>query len=750
MISLSFFLLAKAAQAGLPTVIPKPVSMVAAPGGSFEITKDTKIVGADGLPAVKIFQSLLQESAGFKLRETRDGDQANAITFVRITGGAIRQEGYTLHADASGIKIGYDSPAGALYAVETLRQLLPPDIENGKVTKDIHWTVPGVEITDSPRFGWRGLMLDVSRHFFPVSFIKRYLDFLTMEKMNVFHWHLVDDGGWRIQIDKYPRLTSVGSTRYGITNDWDQGKLRFDPESKLPAYGGFYTKREIRDIIKYAADRNITIVPEIEMPGHSMPVFAAYPNLACQNLTPSTIPGRPATNVYCAGNPETYTFIQNVLTEVIDLFPSKWIHIGGDEVDKEFWHGCTRCQTLMKEKGLKNEEELQSYFIRSIEHFVASKGRRLIGWDEILEGGLAPGATVMSWRGEDGGIAAAQAGHDVVMSPTTYVYFDFPYAGQSTEHVYSYEPIPSALNAEQAKHVLGGQANEWTEWIPTTQRAEYMIFPRVAALSEDLWTPKENKDFADFTRRLPDLYNRLDRQKITYHIEAPHVNDSAIIFSDHTLVSVGAAPNMPGMLRYTVDGSIPSGSSPVYTSPIDVTTDTDVHFAYVTASGQPGDVSTVSCRKAAPIDVKTITPGWRVGYYEGTFELVPKFSDLKATGVSVVDHIGLESRVRDENYALHFEGVFHAETDGVYNFTISSDDGSWLKLGGATVIDHDGPHSDVAKSGRVRLSRGWHSIEVGYYQGGGAAALRLSVKTPGSKESIPVDRLVIQPAVQSH
>jgi hexosaminidase len=744
-ICLSCFLLVNASQAMLPPVIPKPVSMVAVSGGPFEITRDTRIVGADDLPAAKIFQSLLQDGAGFRLRQARGTAGPNTIDFEKDTSGSIPREGYTMHVDAGGVKIGYDSPAGALYAIETLRQLLPPQIEDDKPESGVHWTVPPVEISDAPRFGWRGLMLDVSRHFYPVSFIKRYLDFLTMEKMNVFHWHLVDDGGWRIQIDHYPRLTSVGATRYGVTTGWDQSKLRFDPGSGLPSYGGFYTKRQIRDVIKYAADRNITIVPEIEMPGHSMPVFAAYPNLGCLNVPPSKVPGQPDTNVYCAGNPDTYTFIENVLSEVIDLFPSPYIHIGGDEVDKEFWHGCPRCQALMKDKGLKNEEELQSYFVKTIEQFVASKGRHLIGWDEILEGGLAPGAAVMSWRGEDGGIAAAQAGHDVVMSPTSYCYFDYPYLGQSTEHVYRYEPIPAALNADQAKLVLGGQANEWTEMIPTEQRAEYMIFPRVAALSEVLWSPKESRDYADFSRRLPDLYDRLDRQKISYHIEAPRVNDTAIIFTDSARVSVADGASTVGTLRYTVDGSTPSGTSPVYQGPITVTSNTDVHFAYVSRSGQPGDISTVSCRQSSPADLKTITPGWKVSYFEGEWSAVPKFGDLKPLDSSMVTRLGIEPRKRDENYALHFEGLFHAEQAGNYSFTLASDDGSWLKIGGATVVDNDGPHGDDAKIGHVRLSKGWHVIEVGYYQGGGAESLRLTVQLPGSSEGLPIDSFVAQP-----
>ncbi|MFI5386763.1 MAG: beta-N-acetylhexosaminidase, partial [Fimbriimonadales bacterium] len=497
-----------AVTAAPPSIIPKPVSAEFSGRAPFLIEGITPLVDDRDTFASRLLLEILEKGAHKKLQKASTLRLAG-IEFVREIDTNRSKEGYDLEVTASGIKIRYSDDAGALYAVETLRQLLPPEIDSPKGT---HQTlaVPACEIHDSPRFPWRGMHLDVSRHFFPPSFIKRYIDYIAMMKMNVFHWHLVDDGGWRLQIDKYPRLTSVGAWRYGVTTDWDQSRLRFDPESKLPKYGGFYTKSDVRDIVKYAADRNVTIVPEIEMPGHAMPVFAAYPEVGCQDQPPAAQQGQPATNVYCAGNEKTYQFIEDVLTEVMELFPSKWIHIGGDEVWKAYWHRCPVCQAKIKSEGLKNEDELQSYFVRRIDRFLSDHGRRLIGWDEILEGGLAQGATVMSWRGIDGGIAAAKSGHDVVMSPTSHAYFDALYNTQSTEHVYTFEPVPEVLTPDEAKHVLGGQANVWCEMIPTEARCEYMIWPRMAAMAEVLWSPKAIRDTDEFLRRLSGLVSRLD------------------------------------------------------------------------------------------------------------------------------------------------------------------------------------------------------------------------------------------------
>jgi hexosaminidase len=701
-------LLAIAAQ---PSIIPKPVSVVFSGKTPFRIDSTTQIRDDRNLFASGLLHDLLRKGAKLDLKRTNNL-RLPGIEFQQSTSG--RKESYDLVVTSSGIKIQYGDEAGALYAVETLRQLLPPEIDSPKGTNKALY-VPAVEIHDAPRFPWRGMHLDVSRHFFKPDFIKRYIDYIAMMKMNVFHWHLVDDGGWRIQIDKYPKLTSVGSTRFGVTDGWDQSKLRFDPESKLPSYGGYYTKAQIRDIVQYAADRNITVVPEIEMPGHAMPVFAAYPDLICQNQVPAVQAGQPASNVYCAGNDKTYQFVEDVLTEVMELFPSKWIHIGGDEVSKGYWKRCPLCQGKIKSENLKDEDELQSYFIRRVDKFLTVKGRRLIGWDEILEGGLAQGATVMSWRGIEGGIAAAKSGHDVVMSPTSHCYFDFAYSGQSTEHVYTFEPVPESLTSEEAKHILGGQANVWTEWISTEARCEYMIWPRMAAMAETLWSTKESRDINDFTARVGSLINRLDIMGVNYYIPAPRVPLTAIVYADSARVEATVDPAMPGKLHYSYGNSPIGAKSDVYKSPLYIVGDRQtVNFAYVSPNGRLGDTTRVVTTKSENIELANPVPGWMVSAYEGKWDVVPTFIGLKPVKVETAQTVSLASATRAENFALRFEGYLKIDEPGVYSFSVSSDDGSYISVAGAKVVDNDGPHGTVEKTGSVLLPKGWHRIEIGF------------------------------------
>ncbi len=367
-----------------------------------------------------------------------------------------------------------------------MRQLLPPALErNGLVPGDsFAWTMPAVSISDYPRFEYRGMHLDVARHFFPVDFVKRYIDLLTLYKMNRFHWHLTEDQGWRIEIKKYPKLTEIGGFRSEtLIGHYSNQPHQFDGQR----YGGFYTQDEIRDIVAYAKSRFVTIVPEIEMPGHTTAALAAYPRYSCTGGPFTVLPGGvwPITDIFCAGKDETFDFLQDILTEVMELFPGQYIHIGGDEANKKEWKACDLCQERMRTEGLKDEHELQSYFIRRMEEFILSKGRRLIGWDEILEGGLAPQATVMSWRGTKGGIAAAQQGHDVIMSPTSHCYLDYYQGNRDYEplaiggflplqKVYSFEPVPTKLNPEEARHILGVQANLWTEYVATPEHAHWL------------------------------------------------------------------------------------------------------------------------------------------------------------------------------------------------------------------------------------------------------------------------------------
>jgi hexosaminidase len=430
-------------------------------------------------------------------------------------------EGYKLDIRPNRIFIIGYRPAGVFYGIQTLRQMLPVQVEALDQVSNARWSVPCAQITDIPRYKWRGLLLDVSRHFFTPAEVERVLDYLAMNKMNTFHWHLVDDGGWRIEIKKYPLLTETGAWRTWSDVMWDYQHLHFPGSGTGDrVYGGYYTQTEIREIVKYAADRHITIIPEIEMPGHSLAALASYPSLVCTNPPLAEWTKRtsmPAPNVYCAGKETTFTFVKGVLDEVISLFPSSYIHIGGDEVDKFLWQNCPDCQKRMKDEGLKNTEELQSYFIKRVEKYLNSKGRRLIGWDEILQGGLAPNASVMSWRGTDGGIAAAQSGHDVVMTPTSHCYFDYSYDSISTDHVLSFVPTPPQLSATEAQHILGGQANLWTEMVPDLATIDDRLFPRLAAMAEVLWSGPGKETPAQFDSRLPAYYRRLSAMGVKYH-----------------------------------------------------------------------------------------------------------------------------------------------------------------------------------------------------------------------------------------
>ena len=477
-------------------------------------------------------------------------------------------EGYSLTINTGAVVLRANTDAGIRYGLQTIGQLLDVS-KNGQL--------PCATIVDYPRFAYRGMHLDVVRHFMPLSLVYKLLDQLEMHKMNVFHWHLTDDQGWRIEIKKYPKLTEIGGFRVRVDSlHWNSMPLITDRTNAT--YGGFYTQDEIRQVVAYAAERNITVVPEIEMPAHTMALLAAYPELACTGDNLGVAPGGiwPLTHILCPGKEETFHFMEDVLTEVMELFPSTLIHIGGDEADKTNWVKCPLCQKRMHEHGLKNEHELQSYFIQRIEKFVNSHGRRIIGWDEILEGGLAPNATVMSWRGEAGGIEAAKLGHQVIMSPGSHCYFDFYQGDPDIEplaiggftplsKVYDFEPIPAILTADQAQFIIGAQANHWAEYISTPSHLEYMAFPRLAALAEVLWSPKALRNWESFAARLPQQMKRYERDGINASRSAYQVRTKAIPSTNPDAIEVGLVTEMPGLeIRYTIDGAEPNIHSPLY------------------------------------------------------------------------------------------------------------------------------------------------------------------------------------------
>ncbi len=494
-------------------IIPQPARLSLSEG-SFTLQPATSIQVS---PNARSIGEYLSNLLPFDLKVEDKSDLAPSSNRILITIGGNEPltgpESYCLTISPTEIALQAAQTAGLFYGVQTLRQLLSLGDHS----------FPSLIIEDWPRFPWRGIMLDVGRHLFPMDFIKRLIDTMALQKFNTLHWHLTEDQGWRIEIKKYPKLTEIGAYRSASPFPAERDRLDGIP------YGGFYTQDQVREVVAYAASRFITVVPEIEMPGHSVAALASYPELGCTGgpYKPRTFWGI-EDDVYCAGNEQTFSFLQDVLDEVMALFPSEFIHIGGDECPKTRWQNCPKCQAAIRKHNLQDEHELQSYFIRRIEAYLNQKGRRLIGWDEILEGGLAPQASVMSWRGIQGGIEAARLGHNVVMTPTDFCYFDYYYSEDISqeppaiggvlplEKVYSFEPIPADLTPEEAKLILGAQGNLWTEYIPTPELAEYMLHPRAAALSEVVWSSAESRNYPDFLQRLKAFLPLLDDIKVNY------------------------------------------------------------------------------------------------------------------------------------------------------------------------------------------------------------------------------------------
>ncbi|MDH6304375.1 hexosaminidase [Parabacteroides sp. PF5-5] len=708
-------------------VIPAPLSLVENEG-TFKLNKNTTIYAS--IPELKTvagyFTTKLSRSTGYKFT-VDEKEVSNGISLVIDQSLDVNNEGYTLDVTNELVSIKAKTPAGIFYGMQTFMQLLPAEVESPTLVKGITWTAPAVSVKDEPRFGYRGMMLDPCRHFMTVEEVKKNLDVIALFKLNRMHWHLTDDQGWRIEIKKYPELTEIGAKRI---------------EGEGHEYGGYYTQEEIKEVVQYAAERFITIIPEIELPGHGMAAIAAYPELSCkgEQLTPRIVWGVEDI-VFCAGKEEPFEFLENVFKEVIELFPSEYIHIGGDECPKRSWKQCPLCQKRIKEEGLKGdkehsaEERLQSYFVQRMEKVLAKYGKKIIGWDEILEGGLAPTATVMSWRGEQGGIAAAKMDHDVIMTPQNDGMYLDRYEGDykiepvsiggfaSLENVYDYNPTPAEVVANgKEKHILGVQCNTWSEYMYTNDLREYRIYPRILALAETAWTKIDRKNYKDFERRLNNAQVRLDEHNINYYIpqpEQPNGSCNFVAFTDKA--SLEFTTGRPVKMVYTTDGSEPTPESTEYTAPIEFTESGVLKIRSVLVSGKMSKtrVITVEKQEFAPAkEVDKTSPGLQMqvtyGYFLNVDELA-KATEWKSSTIKdlpemlVVEHSD-EGMRGIKYYSAVSNGYIDIPEDNVYYFATDFEE-VWID--GKLLINNRDEVKRFPRTDRsVALGKGLHEFKV--------------------------------------
>ncbi len=731
------------------SLVPKPRTADFGTG-SFTLRKDTRVLVTHegGLVSAESLNDYFRKTYGFKLKivdKSQDRNfsflkERNAIIFLPIavdsSGGdvsEIKREKYSLNVESDRIYIG-GTVAGRFYAIQTLQQLLPTGFN-----KEARIAV--TKIVDSPRFPYRGMHLDVARHFQPVEFVKKYIDLMSQYKFNYFHWHLTEDQGWRIEIKKYPKLTEIGSKRPETMVDRNFAPYIGDGKP----HGGFYTQEQIREVVKYAKERHITVIPEIELPGHASAALAAYPQFGCKTDHQYKVQTTWGIfkEVFCPTE-ETFKFLEDVLTETIALFPdSPYIHIGGDEVLKDHWKESAFVQELKKRENLKDEHEVQSYFIRRIEKFLNSKGKKMIGWDEILEGGLAPNATVMSWRGMRGGIEAAKSKHDVIMTPTDFAYFDYGQGDPAYEplnigsyvplsKVYGFEPVPPELTSEEAKYVIGGQANIWTEYMKTPQHVEYMAFPRMLALSEVLWSKKEDRNFADFQRRLFTHLPRLDKQNVNYRIPEPVGLANAVIPKGQAISIGGIRSEISGAtVHFTVDGSTPTEKSPLIPSRFVANPSDDEVLTLKTIVVLPNG------RKSAVYAATFVRGGMREPDATDAskpglnFTLVipsenPELKSMTETGETRSTALNQFAQRSDlkKPFAVTFNGYFRVPEDGIYEFQVDSTWDTTVVLGADKIIDDAGTKDRKIRSAIVPLKAGLHKMSLRYNHRGGDHSFR--------------------------
>ncbi|WP_394772360.1 family 20 glycosylhydrolase [Mucilaginibacter sp.] len=722
-------------------LIPYPSKLITGTG-SFIISTKTNIKTDSRFESeAEQLSELLGNGLGKKLsiNKSEKNSRIKLVYDASITAA----EGYKLSVTPQQVTISAKYPAGMFHAVETIRQLLPVSIEEGIAHKQL--SLPAVTIADEPAYDWRGMHLDVSRHFFSVSYLKKFIDRLALYKMNKLHLHLTDDQGWRIEIKKYPLLTEQGAWRTFNNQDSacmkraaDNPDFTIDKEHIIQRdgktlYGGFYTQEEMKGVVAYAAARHIDIIPEIDMPGHMMAAINSYPFLTCNGENKF---GELFSKPICPCNETTFEFAENVFTEIMDIFPSKYIHIGGDEVDRSDWGKSDACKALMQREGIKDLPALQSYFINRMEKFFNSKGRKMIGWDEVIEGGVTKSAIVMYWRTwvPDAPVKAVKNGNTVIMAPGEPLYFDNQPDQYTIYKVYHFNPVPKALNNQEAKAIIGAQAEIWTEMIPSEKRADYMYMPRMTALAENLWTNKPDR-YESYTKRLVTQFARMDAMKINYRLpDLPGLLNN-YVFTDEGKLSIDKP--LPSLnIRYTTDGSVPDVQSSELPSPLTIKTSQQIKVAPFTAAGTRGDIYTLNYKQQqmlGPIKIAPPQPGLMCSYYKAYFKETALMRNAKIDSTFISDKIAVPASVKVPSFGISYKGYIDVPADGIYSFYLNCDDGGVLSIGNDVTVNNDGNHSAQERSGQIALKMGAHPFMLDFIEGGGGFTLKLRYSVNGSE-----------------
>lgn len=725
-----------------PALIPYPASLTTAKG-SFMVTPAVSINAAPGFEkAVAELQRLVKQAWGRPLKTTAASTKKKIV--LQKDAAITAAEGYRISITPQQVLLEAGGPVGMFRAVQTIRQLLPP-IADKKTASLQAWALPALAISDAPGYAWRGIHLDVSRHFFSIAYLEKLIDRMALYKLNKLHLHLTDDQGWRVEIKKYPALTAQGAWRTFDKNDSfcmrqqkDNPDMAIDPKhikqrDGKTLYGGFYTQQQLKDLVQYAAARYIDIIPEVDMPGHMMAAIHAFPDLSCEGGSQW---GELFSTPVCPCKESTFEFAQNVFTEIMDIFPSEYIHLGADEVDRKSWAQSPLCKQLMEKEGLKNTAELQSYFVKRMERFFQSKGRKLIGWDEILEGGISATAHVMYWRSwvPEAPVTAARNGNQVIMSPGNPLYFDNPPDAHSLANIYNFKVIPEKLTAAEAKYIIGAQANLWTERVPSENRADYLYFPRMLALAERVWS--QQLDFTSFQQRLPVHYKRLEALGVHYRLPDLSGFTTQNVFVDQAVLDI-KKPLPYLVLRYTTDGSLPVNTSTVLSKPLIIKQPATIKVAAFTPDGLRGDIYTLNYKKEKyqePVAALLSRPGLQCNYFKKYFLNTGGMRSLEPDSQFVAQNIVVPAAVNAPSFGLQYTGYIDIPETGIYSFYLLCDDGGTLTIGDKEVVNNDGQHAPQEKSGQTALRKGLHPFVLKFIEGGGGFTLQLKY----SKGSGPV------------